>query len=203
MKLFQKVLLYIGVLVIFVGGIYSSRYTVYFKGRFLYINNEKYVEASGIYEESNKKICDMSDGYDIYEVVGDTNHNYVVVRSFLDQRLYVKGAYVPDKSTIVGIHIGNNDLSYTSESSVISCILSLNANEVYYDYTEEYVQFHRKNGKAVSVKYDNVAVSEQIGVLFSNNSQNLYYCYEKGKVFLLTDEQVKIINSIIPISHQM
>lgn len=59
------------------------------KGEYLYWNDARYVMCSGEYKEG-KTIAKTKDGFRINEVEGDEDHTYVVLRSFLDQQLYVK-----------------------------------------------------------------------------------------------------------------
>ena len=52
------------------------KHKVEWQGHYLYIDGEKYTDTGGLYNESNIKIG-KSNGFTIYEVVGDTEHNYV------------------------------------------------------------------------------------------------------------------------------
>lgn len=63
----------------------------------LYWRGSKYISTPGTYEEG-ATIAITRDGWDINEVVGDRQHNYVVIRSFLDQYLLIREDYIaPDK----------------------------------------------------------------------------------------------------------
>lgn len=66
------------------------------KGDYLYWNETRYVMCSGKYKEG-KTIAMTSDGFRINEVEGDKDHTYVVLRSFLDQQLYVKEGYLKNE----------------------------------------------------------------------------------------------------------
>ena len=72
----------------------------YFKGETLYWNGIKYVETAGLHHESNTKIGKTDDGFTIYEVLGDRDHNYIVAWSFLDHQLYVRASYEKDRTVI-------------------------------------------------------------------------------------------------------
>lgn len=60
----------------------------------LYWRGDVYVSAYsyGTYHEG-ATIARTRDGWEINEVVGDKQHNYVVIRSFLDQYLLVRENY--------------------------------------------------------------------------------------------------------------
>ena len=81
-----------------------------FEQGFLIFNGEKYIETDGIYVESNHKLCKV-DEYTIYSIDGDENYNYVVVRSFLDNYLYVKEDFLSEESKIVSVCIGYNSIA--------------------------------------------------------------------------------------------
>ncbi len=57
----------------------------------------EYVAVSGKYNEG-KTIAKTNDGFDINEVEGDDSHNFLVMRSFLDQWLVVRDGYNIPKS---------------------------------------------------------------------------------------------------------
>lgn len=68
------------------------------RGDDLYWNDVRYVMCSGYGEyKEGKTIAKTSDGFRINEVEGDKDHTYVVLRSFLDQQLYVKEEYLKNE----------------------------------------------------------------------------------------------------------
>ena len=59
------------------------------RGECLYWKGYVYVPAGGDYDEG-KTIAKTTDGWQINEVEGDPEHIYVVLRSFLDDYLFVR-----------------------------------------------------------------------------------------------------------------
>ncbi len=66
----------------------------------LYWKDTVYIGCSGEYNEG-RTIAKSSDGHEINEVEEDKTHTFVVVRSFLDDSLYVREDYnIPKSGTI-------------------------------------------------------------------------------------------------------
>ena len=63
-----------------------------FTGSKLTWNGKNYSSVGGIYTEE-KRIAKTADGWDVNEIREDPDHNFVVVRSFLDQYLMVADDY--------------------------------------------------------------------------------------------------------------
>lgn len=63
-----------------------------YRGDRIYWNDAVYVPCSGEYHEG-RAIAATSDGWKIHEVEEDSTHTFIVVRSFLDQALYVREDY--------------------------------------------------------------------------------------------------------------
>jgi hypothetical protein len=82
----------VGLIFIMLNGVMVLDHTGELKGDFLYWNDAIYVPCSGVYTEG-KTIAETSDGWRINEIEEDETHTFVVIRSFLDQRLLVKEAY--------------------------------------------------------------------------------------------------------------
>lgn len=78
-------------------------------GAYLLIDDETYVLMSNcLFDESYKKICKTSNGYTVYEVVGDKEHNYVVARVVWSAKLFVKESYIPDRTVVSEVNIGGD-----------------------------------------------------------------------------------------------
>lgn len=113
----------------------------------LFIDGEKYIGTAGLYKESYKKICKTSDGFALYEVVGDKERNYVVCRSYWEARLFVKESYTPDRTIVSAVCFGWNRNHYISDEQIIDCVLSLESNEEFFDGKEDLMENRSKEKK--------------------------------------------------------
>lgn len=85
---------------------FSVDRTAEFKGRYLYWNNAIYEEKAGAYSEGNTIAMTTDNKWSVNEVKGDDLHTFVVVRSFLDQYLYVKKDYkIPQNGKVSSAYI--------------------------------------------------------------------------------------------------
>lgn len=169
-----------------------------FEQGYLIFNGEKYIETDGIYVESNHKLCKV-DEYTVYSIEGDENHNYVVVRSFLDNYLYVKEGFLSEESKIVGVSIGYNydGNAYSDDEMLIKTITGILAKEQNLLEDDNTMEQCRKEGISVSVKYDNDVVGHIIGYLLTYNGQNMFYNYSKKTICAISDEEMKMLNKRI------
>lgn len=164
-----------------------------FEQGFLIFNGEKYIETDGIYVESNHKLCKV-DEYTIYSIEGDENYNYVVVRSFLDNYLYVKEDFLSEESKIVSVCIGYNSNAYSDDEMLIKTITGILAKEQNLLEDDNTMEQCRKEGISVSVKYDNDVVGHIIGYLLTYNGQNMFYNYSQKTICAISDEEMKMLN---------
>ncbi len=164
-----------------------------FEQGFLIFNGEKYIETDGIYVESNHKLCKV-DEYTIYSIDGDENYNYVVVRSFLDNYLYVKEDFLSEESKIVSVCIGYNSNAYSDDEMLIKTITGILAKEQNLLEDDNTMEQCRKEGISVSVKYDNDVVGHIIGYLLTYNGQNMFYNYSQKTICAISDEEMKMLN---------
>ena len=74
-------------------------------------------------KESNTIIGKTSDDYTIYEVDGDSKHNYIVIRSFFDQTLYVIKNYIKDKTVIEALCFNQNTSKFVYDESFIDIFI--------------------------------------------------------------------------------
>lgn len=172
------------------------KHKIEWQGHYLYIDGEKYTDTGGLYNESNIKIG-KSDGFTIYEVVGDTEHNYVVSRSFLDQRLFVRESYMPDKTIIDAVCFSGYIDDCVYDEKIIDCISSFES-DIGFDGesingNDELLQLIKDEGKPVCVLYGGSAVGEFIGYIFTLDDQYLYYNYSRKMVIEITDEQLEFL----------
>lgn len=160
----------------------------YFQGQYLYMDDEKYVEATGIYEETNTVIGHTNDDYTIYEVNGDNAHNYVVVRSFLDQKLYVRENYIKDRAIIDGICFNQSTLEYIYEQNFIDIFSAeiLECNEIV-AMDKDCLMTYRRDGIDVYIKYDNDSVGEYCGSIIYNGTEYMYFDAKNTNIVLISE----------------
>ncbi len=90
-------------------------------------NGREYTEASGEYSEG-KTIARSKDGWNLNEVKEDPSHNFVVIRSFLDQYLYVASDYTIPKSGEVTKVCWNG--KYITNKKFIDAVTKIEAERV-------------------------------------------------------------------------
>lgn len=75
-------------------------------------NGVFYKSCSGIYEEG-KTVAKTADGdRNINEVKGDTEHNFIVVRSFHDDSLLVRSDYkIPESGNPNVVYLGSKKIA--------------------------------------------------------------------------------------------
>ena len=79
-----------------------------------------YVPCHGEYHEG-KTIAKTKDGWEVNEVKEDDSHTFIVVRSFLDQYLYVKEDYViPTQGEVTAVVWDNNKITDAAFCSAVS-----------------------------------------------------------------------------------
>ena len=86
-------------------GIFVKDHSADVRTELMYWRGKTYVLASGEYSEG-KRIAKSTDGsWDINEVKEDPSHTFVVVRSFLDDTLYVADDYaIPETGNITKVY---------------------------------------------------------------------------------------------------
>lgn len=90
-------------------------------------NGREYTGASGEYSEG-KTIARSKDGWNLNEVKEDPSHNFVVIRSFLDQYLYVASDYTIPKSGEVTKVCWNG--KYITDKEFIDAVTKIEAEKV-------------------------------------------------------------------------
>lgn len=175
----------------------NNQHEAFFKGQCLYIDNEKYIPSVGVYEETNTVLCKMKNDYTIYEVDGDTGHNYVVVRSFLDEQLYVKENYTKDKTAIDGIYIGQSEKKYISDKEFIDIFEVMMASDEKVEIKNECLASYRKDGIDISIKYHNDCVGEYCGSILYDGVRYIYYNHLEEKTILINEELISKLETFI------
>lgn len=191
-KLLEKVL-YIVLLCIILSAC-GNRENTYFEGQYLYMDGTKYVEATGLYKESNTIIGKTNDNYTIYEVDGDSEHNYIVVRSFLDQTLYVREDYIKDKTAIEALCFTQNISEYVYEEGFIDIFIKeLLECEEFVEIDSNSLMSYRKNGIDVYVKYTNDSVGEYCGSIIYDGTEYLYFNVQNSNTILVSEKMKNIL----------
>jgi hypothetical protein len=185
--------LYMMLLCIFLGACGNSE-NAYFKGQYLYMDGTEYIEATGLYKESNTIVGKTSDDYTIYEVDGDSEHNYIVVRSFFDQNLYVRKDYVKDKTVIEALCFNQSTSKFVYDESFIdSFIKDLLEDENILEIDNNTLMSYRTSGIDVYIKYANDSVSEYCGSIIYDGSKYLYFNAQNSTTILVSEEEKKML----------
>lgn len=166
----------------------STKQNAYFEGQYLYIGEEKYVEAVGLYEEANTVIGRTNDNYTIYEVDGDVEHNYIVVRSFLDQTLYVKENYIKDKTVIEGVCFQQGRAEYIYEEDIINTVREMSECKEIVEMDADSLMMYRRQGIDVYIRYAKDCVGEYCGSILRDESGYMYYNYQENRITLISEE---------------
>lgn len=81
------------------------------RGQDIYWNDCIYIPCTGEYHEG-KTVAKTSDGWQINGVKEDNSHTFIVVRSFLDQYLYVRKDYkIPTYGKVSAIYWNGNKIT--------------------------------------------------------------------------------------------
>ena len=165
-----------------------GRKHAYFQGQILYIDGEEYEETSGFYKESNTVISRTDNGFTIYEVVGDPEHNYVVARSFLDNYLHVKKNYAVDKTAIEGyfFELGYGD--FISGKEIIDIMKTLSESKEKVDIDNDLLMSGGNGEKKVYIKYYNDPVGKYCGGIIFDGKDYVYYNWDKKEAVLISKE---------------
>ncbi len=154
--LVAAICLFAAVTVIFLGcGLVTDRSAVY-SAEGLSWNGAFYKSCSGFYDEG-KTIAKTADGnYSLCEVIGDANHNFIVVRSFTDDSLLVRSDYkIPESGNPDTVYLGTKKIENQEDCKIISDIF-LNDSEIFSVYaTHEDVN----NWQSVAIGFDGCSVA--------------------------------------------
>lgn len=157
----------------------SAQNIAYFEGYDLVFNDEKYIESSGIYTEDSEILCKVND-FEIYGVSGDSAHNYLVARCFLDNYLYVKEFYVPKNDIVSEVSLWNR-VSFISEEPLIELVQDIFDRESF-DVADEDLKDYYEKGIEISIKFENNPVGIVYGYIMNYNDVIIVYlCNGKAK----------------------
>ena len=109
-------------------GVFLDRSAEYY-GETLVWKGKTYVPCGAAYTESDKTVAKTKDGgFSIKEVEEDESHTFVVVRSFLDQYLYVDESYnIPNSGELTVVFWNGVDFKKAEYLSAFSDIYSSTA----------------------------------------------------------------------------
>lgn len=163
-----------------------------FENDCLIFNGEKYIETSGKYE-LNDKLCKTSDGWTIYGIAGDDEHNYLEVSSFYDNHLYVRETFTYDNSKIVEVGIGNFPNNYSNDEKLIGIVngllerkkIQISDHNIIAQYDPEWI--------CICVKYENDVVGHEIGYLMTYNGEKVFYNCSENSITEVSDEELGYI----------
>ncbi len=144
------------IIAVFASGVIVTDRSAVYSAEGLNWNGSFYKSCSGFYEEG-KTIAKTSDGnWNINEVKGDTEHNFVVVRSGLDDFLLVREDYkIPESGIPNTVYLGTKKISNREDCKIISDIF-LNDSETFsVSATHEDVN----NWQSVSIGFDGCPVA--------------------------------------------
>ncbi len=168
--------------------IYNFRKQAYYRGDNIYIGDVKYESTPGLYDESNTVISRTDNGFTIYEVVGDTEHNYVVARSFLDDYLHVKKNYAVDKTAIEGYFFGWDYNNLLTGKEIINIMKELSESSEKVDIDNDLIMSGGNGEKRVHIKYYNDPVGKYCGGIIFDGKDYVYYNWDKKEAVLISKE---------------
>lgn len=113
----------VAVAVLFASGVIITDRSAVLSAEGLNWNGAFYKSCSGIYDEG-KTVAKTSDGtWNINEIKGDPEHNFVVARSGTDDALYVRSDYsVPDSGTPETVYLGSDQITDSEHCKILSDI---------------------------------------------------------------------------------
>ena len=113
----------VAVAVLFASGVIITDRSAVLSAEGLNWNGNFYKSCSGIYDEG-KTVAKTSDGnWNINEVKGDPEHNFVIARSGTDDALYVRSDYsVPDSGTPETVYLGSDQITDSEHCKILSDI---------------------------------------------------------------------------------
>lgn len=160
--------------VLFASGVIVTDRSAVYSAEGLNWNGTFYKSCSGFYEEG-KTIAKTSDGnWNINEVKGDTEHNFVAVRSFTDDSLLVRSDYkIPESGNPNMVYLGTKKIANREDCKIISDIFLNDSETFYVSATHEDVN----NWQSVSIGFDGCPVAVFRG----------YIGFADGKYFFTVD----------------
>ncbi len=132
----------------------------------LYWNNNTYVVCSGIYSEG-KTIAKTTDGqWDINEVKEDPSHTFVVVRSFLDDSLYVRKDYqIPQSGDTHTVCLDGSKIEDASFLDAISQIYFSNKETVEHTTNDIHLKTDNQDLRSIYVGFNECPIAVFMGYI--------------------------------------
>ena len=148
------------------GGVIVFDHSAVLNSEELRWNGNTYISCSGMYSEG-KTIAKTSDGiYEINEVKEDPSHTFVVVRSFLDDSLYVRKDYhIPKSGDAVTVYLGGNKIEDTSFLDAISQIYSSDEDTVEVASADIHLKTDTQDMRSVHVAFKDCPIAVFMGYL--------------------------------------
>lgn len=163
----------------------------YLQGQVIYIGEECYVETTGLYGETDKIINKIPEkGLKIYEIEGDTEHNYVEVSGYILHGLYVKENYKKDESKIEAVCFARDYKKFIYTEPAIELVKELLDYRNIIKYDEDELFRLMQQGKGVYLKYANDYVGECCGYIVYNGENYMFY-NGKEKILSIINEEMK------------
>lgn len=164
----------VAVAVVFSSGLIVTDRSAVYSAEGLNWNGAFYKSCSGFYEEG-KTIAKTSDGtWSINAVKDDADHNFVVVRSFLDDSLLVRSDYkIPESGNPNAVYLGTQKIESQEDCKIISEIFLSESETFSVSATHEDVN----NWQSVSIGFDGCPVAVFRG----------YIGFADGKYFFTVD----------------
>lgn len=166
-KICLVVLVVLGLLLVLVlNGFFVFDYSVVLSTEELYWNGNTYISCSGKYSEG-KTIAKTSDGkWNIAEVKEDPSHTFVVVRSFVDDTLYVRKDYkIPRSGDANSVYLDGINIDDDSFLDAVSQTYSSNEWTGEYITNDIHLKTDNQDMRAVYVGFDDCPIAVFMGYI--------------------------------------
>ena len=132
----------------------------------LYWNGNTYISCSGIHSEG-KTIAKTADGkWNINEIKEDPSHTFIVVRSFLDDSLYVRKDYqIPQSGDADIVYLDGNKIDDESFLDAVSQIYFSNEETVEHTTNDIHLKTDTQDMRAVYVGFNDCPVAVFMGYI--------------------------------------
>ena len=131
------------------------------RGESLFFKGQEYILTDGTYSEG-KKIAKTKDGRDINEVREDDTHTFIVLRSFLDESLYVKKDFhIPTKGEITKINWGTETITDSEFCNMMEVLLDSAVTDFTYETDAIYALKDNQEMRPVDIAYEGCPVTTE------------------------------------------
>ena len=158
--------------VLVLNGILVFDYSAVLNSEELYWNGNTYISCSGIYSEG-KTIAKTKDGqWSINEIDEDPSHTFVVVRSFLDDSLYVRKDYqIPQSGDVNSAYLDGIKVADDSFLDAVSQIYFLNEKTVEHTTNDIHLKTDNQDMRAAYVGFSDCPVAIFMGYIGKLNNE--------------------------------